>query len=129
MDFIFQKLKKSRELIQFTQKEAAEFSQLRQRDISDLENGQKKFIPNQYIQFLYIQGIDINSLFDDSYNPRLRKQNPEPIQKPTSNKDLLKIIDIKDIKLIELSKQIGKLEEQNRALRIKNGYNTAAEPE
>lgn len=40
---------------------------LSQRDISQLENGKKKFIPTAYIQFLNSKGIPLNLLFDDSF--------------------------------------------------------------
>ncbi|MCC8172622.1 MAG: hypothetical protein LIP00_12770, partial [Parabacteroides sp.] len=36
------------------------------RDISLLENGKKKFIPTEYIQFLNKKGIDLEGLFNDS---------------------------------------------------------------
>lgn len=47
------------------QTEAAKASGLVQRDISMLENGDKKFIPTAYIYYLHNSGIDINSIFSD----------------------------------------------------------------
>lgn len=60
------KLKIARELANVSQTEAAAMSGVNQKDISLLEAGKKKFIPNEYIQFLYKVGVDINTLFDDN---------------------------------------------------------------
>ncbi|UJH69132.1 hypothetical protein L0P89_07935 [Muricauda sp. SCSIO 65647] len=38
---------------------------LSQNNVSKLELGQKKFIPNKYILFLMEKGYDINSIFND----------------------------------------------------------------
>lgn len=59
------KIKEARELLELTQLEAAKKSGLSQRDVSQLENGKKEFIPTNYIQFLNKNGIDINSLFNN----------------------------------------------------------------
>src|ERR1700677_2313749 len=71
-----QRLKIARKLIGYSQKDAAIRAGLEQKDISLLETGGKKFIPNEYIQFLYNEGIDINSIYNDSENVSLKKRLP-----------------------------------------------------
>lgn len=65
---VFTKLREARELLGYTQTEAAKLSGVRSKDISMLEAGKKKFVPDQYLHFLYNAGIDINSI----YNPALQ---------------------------------------------------------
>jgi DNA-binding XRE family transcriptional regulator len=60
------KLKIIRELLGLSQAEIAYKTGINQKDISLLEGGKKKFIPMEYIHFLYNENIDINSLYDDS---------------------------------------------------------------
>lgn len=72
MNNIYIKIKKAREMLKLTQVAVADLSGVSQRNISDMENGIKKFIPNEYIQFLHINGIDINSIFDDSFDVKLK---------------------------------------------------------
>lgn len=60
---LWNKLKKARELLGYSQGEAAIHSGIAQKDISLMEGGKKKFIPEEYIHFLYNGGIDINSLY------------------------------------------------------------------
>ncbi|WP_437918406.1 S24 family peptidase [Sphingobacterium sp. LRF_L2] len=60
------KLKIVRELLGYSQAEISEKTGIKQKDISLLEGGKRKFIPNEYILFLYNQHIDINSIYDDS---------------------------------------------------------------
>ena len=64
----FNKLKEARSLLKLSQEEMASQTGLVQRDISQLENGKREFIPNLYIQFLNTSGFDLGSLFDDSSN-------------------------------------------------------------
>ena len=73
---INERLKVARKLLGFSQSGAAIGSGLVQRDISQLENGERKFIPNEYIQFLNKEGIDINSIFDYDVNVSLKEQLP-----------------------------------------------------
>ena len=61
---IYKKLKAAREMLGLNQRDAAKHANVSQRDISMLENGNKKFVPNEYIQFLNNNGIDINSIYD-----------------------------------------------------------------
>lgn len=63
---IYGKLKQIRELLGVSQTQASISSGIKQKDISLLETGQKKFIPSEYILFLYNLGVDLNTLFDDS---------------------------------------------------------------
>lgn len=62
---IYSKLKISRKILSLSQKEIEESVGLSQRDISLLENGKKKFIPTEYIQFLNKKGVELDYLFDD----------------------------------------------------------------
>lgn len=68
---IAEKLKEARLLLRKSQVDAATESGLSQRDISQLENGKKEFIPTEYIQYLNKLGVDINSLFEESENVHL----------------------------------------------------------
>lgn len=62
---IYNKLKIARKLLSLSQREIEECVGLSQRDISLLENGKKKFIPTEYIQFLNKKGIYLEGLFDE----------------------------------------------------------------
>lgn len=62
---VFDKLKAIRISLGYSQAEASALSGIKQKDISLLESGAKKFIPNEYILFLYKNGVDINTIFDD----------------------------------------------------------------
>lgn len=62
---IYNKLKIARKLLSLSQREIEECVGLSQRDISLLENGKKKFIPTEYIQFLNKKGICLEGLFDE----------------------------------------------------------------
>lgn len=70
---IWSKLKEIRDLKGYSQGEMSELSGIIQKDISLLEAGKKKFIPQEYIQFLYKLGVDINSLYDDDAILQWRK--------------------------------------------------------
>jgi phage repressor protein C with HTH and peptisase S24 domain len=58
------RLREARIQLKMSQEQIAEVSGLKQRDISDLEKGKKKFLPTQYIQYLNKRGIDLKWLFD-----------------------------------------------------------------
>ena len=62
---IFEKIKQARKELGLTQSDMAKALGLSQNAVSKLESGQKKFIPNSYILFLYEKGFDINSIFND----------------------------------------------------------------
>lgn len=77
MLLIWIKLKQARTLLRMTQAQAEQWSGVLQKDISLLESGKKEFIPNEYIRFLYQQGIDLGTLFDNSVTDViLRPDNP-----------------------------------------------------
>lgn len=63
---IYNKLKSIRRLLSLSQTDIEADTGLSQRDISQLENGKKKFIPTSYIQFLNKKGIPLGLLFDDT---------------------------------------------------------------
>ncbi|HCU45435.1 MAG TPA: hypothetical protein DF610_11760, partial [Sphingobacterium sp.] len=60
------KLKTIRELLKYSQGDMSDKTGIKQKDISLLEGGKKKFIPNEYIHFLYNENVDINSIYDDN---------------------------------------------------------------
>lgn len=60
------KIKQAREILGLNQSEFATAIGTTQKDVSLIESGNKKFIPNKYIEFLIEKGFDINSLFDFS---------------------------------------------------------------
>lgn len=61
----YKKIKEARELEGLKQSEMADILGISQNNISKLESGQAKFIPNSYIEFLASKGYDINTLFND----------------------------------------------------------------
>lgn len=65
---IYNKLKSTRRVLSLSQSDIEIETGLSQRDISQLENGKKKFIPTAYIQFLNKKNIPLNLLFDDSFS-------------------------------------------------------------
>ena len=65
---IYNKLKSIRRVLSLSQSDIEIETGLSQRDISQLENGKKKFIPTAYIQFLNKKNIPLNLLFDDSFS-------------------------------------------------------------
>ena len=62
----YEKLLTARRLLAISQKEAAEQAGINQAAICFLEKGEKKFIPTEYLQFLYKKGIDINWIIDEN---------------------------------------------------------------
>ena len=58
------KLKAARKLLKLSQAQIAEATGLLQKDVSNIENGTRQYIPIQYISFLQKQGIDIRMLYD-----------------------------------------------------------------
>lgn len=61
-----EKLKAARKLFGDTQSVASKKSGVAQRDISYLESGKKKYLPTEYILYLQKNGIDLNTLFDET---------------------------------------------------------------
>jgi len=61
----FKKLREAREELGLNQTELANVLGVSQNDVSKLESGNKKFIPNSYILFFQSKGFDINSFFND----------------------------------------------------------------
>lgn len=79
---VYYKIKQARELLNQTQTEFANNIGVTQKDVSKIENGDKKFIPNKYIEYLISQGFDMNTLFNS--NLTLDKKNKENIiREPT----------------------------------------------
>lgn len=66
MKLLQEKLKGARMAFGLTQADMAASTGLQQKDISALESGKRKFLPNDYILFLYKCGVNLNSLFDDN---------------------------------------------------------------
>jgi transcriptional regulator with XRE-family HTH domain len=64
------KFKMARLLLGVSQADIAKHTELTQRDISQLENGKKIFVPTSYIQYMNKMKIDLNSLFDASNEVR-----------------------------------------------------------
>ncbi|WP_143813414.1 S24 family peptidase [Parabacteroides provencensis] len=62
---VYSKLKSARRLLSLSQTEIEKETSLSQRDISQLENGKKKFIPTVYIQYLNKAGVALDMLFND----------------------------------------------------------------
>lgn len=68
-----QKIKEARELLGLSQIQFAERIGVTQKDVSQMESGNKKFIPNRYIEFLLHESFDLNSIFDQHSD--LKKKN------------------------------------------------------
>ena len=58
-----EKLRAVREVLELNQTALAERLGRQQRDISDLEKGKRKALPQEYIDFLVAEGLDLNWLF------------------------------------------------------------------
>jgi transcriptional regulator with XRE-family HTH domain len=72
---VYQKIKNVRTDLGLKQSEMAEILGIHQRDVSKLENGNKKYIPKEYMEFLVSRGYDVNTLFNDKIP--LQKFNEE----------------------------------------------------
>lgn len=62
---IYNKLKEVRKLLKLTQTQVTEATGISQRDISQIENGEKKFIPTEYIQFLNKWNVPLDLIYND----------------------------------------------------------------
>jgi phage repressor protein C with HTH and peptisase S24 domain len=95
------RIKQAREQTGLNQQEAAKLSGLIQKDISLLEAGKKKFIPTEYIQFLYKKGVDLNWLLAGVKTPDASSimvsepQVPYLISGDSKNQTQIPITDIK----------------------------------
>ena len=71
------KFRMARLLINHSQVQASKMSGLSQRDISQIENGKRTFIPTAYIQYLHNEELDMNSIFgsSDEVHFRVAKSN------------------------------------------------------
>ncbi len=81
---IYSKLKELRAYLRLTQKDIQDATGLSQRDVSQLENGEKKFIPVSYIQFLNKKGIPLNLLYDEDVSVTDFITDCENMKKDTS---------------------------------------------
>lgn len=70
----FEKIKEARERLGLGQREFAAEIGVNQKDVSLLESGQKKFIPNLYIDFLISKNFDLNSIFDESLRLKIKEK-------------------------------------------------------
>jgi transcriptional regulator with XRE-family HTH domain len=66
MDIFLRKVKEARKLLKLTQNQLAEAIGFDQKDVSNIENGNRQHIPIQYISFLLEKGVDVNSLYNPS---------------------------------------------------------------
>lgn len=64
---IYVKIREIREELGLTQSQIASESGILQKDISRIESGSTKFIPNELIHFLYKKGVNVNLLYDEEY--------------------------------------------------------------
>ncbi|MCH4824264.1 XRE family transcriptional regulator [Gramella lutea] len=95
----FDKIKEARELLGLNQTSFAEKVGVSQKDVSNLEAGNKKFIPNKYIGFLLQNNFDLNSLFDPT--KELCRKSMTQVKEPTKVYKLRTDTDI-DTQLIPL---------------------------
>ena len=59
------RIRRVRELLSMNQHEIALRAGLAQRDVSRIENGRAKFIPNEFMHFLHKIGVNMNYLYGD----------------------------------------------------------------
>lgn len=78
------KIKEAREALGLKQSDFAEAIGVFQNDVSRIERGEKKFVPNSYIQFLYKKGFDVNSIFDDSMPLQKLGNEVSMVQEPAA---------------------------------------------
>lgn len=108
MNIFFNKLKEARKLLSLSQTEMADSTGISQRDVSQIENGGKEFIPTSYIQFLNKKGVDLSTLYDDNIKEvRLKGTVAEVKEGGASLKD--KVIELQDV-IIEQHQLIRELE-------------------
>lgn len=62
---VYEKIKEARNILGLKQSELADIIGVSQKDVSKVESGQRKFIPQEYIRFFVDYGFDLNSIFDD----------------------------------------------------------------
>lgn len=81
----FEKIKEARDKLGLSQKDFAIAVGVTQKDVSLLESGNKKFIPNKYIDFLMTKNFDLNSIFDDAAGLNFKQERLEKhiINEPT----------------------------------------------
>jgi transcriptional regulator with XRE-family HTH domain len=66
MELIGSKLQVARLMLGLGQKDIAAPLGMVQGDISEIENGKRKFLKTEYLYFLNAKGISLSALFDDS---------------------------------------------------------------
>lgn len=76
---IYEKIKEARLRLGLNQSEFSNELGLLQKDVSKVENGQRKFIPNRYFEYFFEKGFDINSFYNDEI----------PLQKISNKLDFL----------------------------------------
>lgn len=80
----FDRLFIARTFLSLSQKEAAEQAGINAAAISVMERGEKKFIPTEYLVFLYDKGIDLNWIFSDSNDTSLVFRKPAALRTPVT---------------------------------------------
>jgi transcriptional regulator with XRE-family HTH domain len=105
---VFDKIKIARELLGQTQTTFARNVGATQKDVSKIEQGSKKFIPNEYIEYLIKENFDINTLFNSNLELKRKNDNnlvtePTQIYKSKTDRD----IDLQTIPLYSLESVAG----------------------
>jgi phage repressor protein C with HTH and peptisase S24 domain len=78
----YEKIKEARTQLSLNQADFADALGVSQNEVSKLEKGGKKFIPNSYISFLSEKGYDLNTLFDDNQPLKKLQQDHNILQEP-----------------------------------------------
>lgn len=121
-----EKLKTARKLFGDTQSVASKKSGVAQRDISYMEAGKKKYLPTEYILYLQKNGIDLNTLFDETKEMKtigkdlsetvkeLQKQLAEKDELISLHKDAIKLRDkkIKELENNFVGEIVGEIKKQ-----------------
>ncbi|MFY0714091.1 helix-turn-helix domain-containing protein [Seonamhaeicola sp. NFXS20] len=109
----FEKIKASRERLGLNQSQFAKAVGVTQKDVSLLESGRKKFIPNKYIDFLIENDFDLNSVFNEDLDLKMNyNDNIDQLKENTTVYKLRtdKVTDIQSIPLYNLEATAGLVE-------------------
>lgn len=89
---VYDKIKEARMSLGQTQTMFAKEIGVTQKDVSKLEKGDKKFIPNEYIDYLISKGFDINTLFNSNLDlgkvEEMKVSEPSEVYKLRTDKSL-----------------------------------------
>lgn len=117
---IWSRLKNVRVALHLSQKAMGETAGIPQKDISQLENGKKKFIPIEYILYLYERGVNLNWLFGGQGEMLQANRVSGYVQNDNEQESLRLPEPVLPYHSSKSQQRIRELEAQNQKLKIKN---------